>query len=491
MTPRRPHIVLFNPDQCRADAIGHLGNGAACTPVLDALAREEAVSFRHAFCQNPVCTPSRCSFMTGWYPHVRGHRTMHHMLHPERGEPVLLARLKRLGYHVWWGGKNDLVPGGLGFEPYCDVKHQPPGPLRPDSHAAQEWRGPPDADNYYSFFRGELPPGPDGRYLDLDWGWVDGAVEHIRSCRDGRPMCIYLPLLFPHPPYAVEPMYLRRIDAARLPPRVPVPDGWRGKPALLRRLHELQRLGGWSEARFDALRRVYLGMVARVDDQLGRVVQALKDAGAWDDTALFVFSDHGDFTGDYGLVEKTQNTFEDCLTRVPFVVKPPRGVAAAPGVREALVELLDLPATIDDLLGVDPGYDHFGRSLLPLIAGGRDAHRDAVFCEGGRLASERHCSEAQSNPSLDPSHLYWPRMVAQRSDGPEHGKAVMCRTERWKYVRRLAEPDELYDLQSDPRELRNRIDDPSLAEVAGRLRDRMLRFFVETADVVPREADRR
>ncbi|MFW5874268.1 MAG: sulfatase-like hydrolase/transferase, partial [Verrucomicrobiota bacterium] len=63
----------------------------------------------------------------------------------------------------------------------------------------------------------------------------------------------------------------------------------------------------------------------RETHQFGRIVQALKDKGVWDDTAAFFFSDHGDYTGDYGLIEKNDNTFEDCLTRVPFVFKPPQG----------------------------------------------------------------------------------------------------------------------------------------------------------------------
>ena len=91
MSPR-PNLVIFNPDQWRGDVLGHLGNPAAITPNLDAWAATEAVSFRNAFTQNTVCTPSRTSFMTGWYPHVRGHRTMFHMLRPD--EPMLLKRLK-------------------------------------------------------------------------------------------------------------------------------------------------------------------------------------------------------------------------------------------------------------------------------------------------------------------------------------------------------------------------------------------------------------
>lgn len=124
MAGKLPHILIFNPDQWRGDVLGHLDNPAAVTPNLDAITENDAVSFTNTYCQNPVCTPSRCSFMTGWYPHVRGHRTMFHMLQPD--EPMLLRELKEAGYYVWWGGKNDVVPAQNGFSDYCDVKYQIP-----------------------------------------------------------------------------------------------------------------------------------------------------------------------------------------------------------------------------------------------------------------------------------------------------------------------------------------------------------------------------
>ena len=107
----RPNLLLFNPDQWRGDVLGHRGNPAAMTPNIDASVASDAVSFVNTFAQATVCTPSRCSFMTGWYPHVFGHRTMHHMLHGPEAEANLLRVLRRNGYFVWWGGKNDLIPG--------------------------------------------------------------------------------------------------------------------------------------------------------------------------------------------------------------------------------------------------------------------------------------------------------------------------------------------------------------------------------------------
>jgi len=490
---RLPHILIFNPDQFRFDGLGHSGNPCAVTPNLDRLVAEDGVSFTNAFCQNPVCTPSRCSFMTGWYPHVRGHRTMFHMLHAD--EPNLLRALKRRGYFVWWGGKNDLLPGQSpeAIADCCDVKYAlprkplPMGGGWPDPSRS----GGPASDGYYSFYVGRLDKGGDEVYRDSDWLNVEGAVELIRSRPTDRPLCIYLPLTYPHPSYAVEEPWYGMIDRAKVPARIPAPPGWAGKPAMLRGIWERQRLAGWGEERWRELRATYYGMCARVDHQFGMLVAALKQAGIYGQTAIFFFSDHGDFTGDYGLVEKNQNSFEDVLTRVPFIVKPPEGVPVRPGKREALVELVDFPATVEALAEIRPEHTHFGRSLLPVIAGERAEGRDAVFCEGGRLHGETHCMELESTSSQNPAGPYWPRVNLQTSEGPEHGKAVMCRTRDFKYVRRLYEPDELYDLRRDPQELVNRIAEAELAAPLAALRERLLTFFLETGDAVPHQTDRR
>ncbi len=487
-----PHIVIFNPDQWRGDVLGHMGNPAAVTPNLDRAVQTDMVSFRHAFCQNPVCTPSRCSFMTGWYPHTRGHRTMFHMLQAD--EPMLLKTLKDAGYFVWWGGKNDVVPAQHGYDAYCNVKYQAPNtparPLRRNLHVDDAWRGEPGSDTYYSFYAGRIPKADDEPYIyDGDWAMVEGAVEAIRNRPADQPLCIYLPLSYPHPPYGVEDPWFSMIERDALPQRLPTPADWQGKPGLLKGIYERQNMAGWTEERWTELRATYYGMCARVDHQFGVVVDALRDAGIYDDTAVFFFSDHGDFTGDYGLVEKTQNTFQDCLTRVPFLIKLPAAYPVQPRISDALVELIDFPATVEAVTGIAPQHTHFGRPLLPVIAGETDEHRDAVFCEGGRLAGEQQAKELES--LSDSTSNYWPRLSWQQADGPEHTKAVMCRTHQYKYVFRLYETDELYDLQADPGEQHNRIDDPSFETIRQRMRDRMLRFLVETADHVPWKADKR
>jgi arylsulfatase A-like enzyme len=260
---------------------------------------------------------------------------------------------------------------------------------------------------------------------------------------------------------------------------------------LLKGIYERQNLQSWSEDRWCELLATYYGMCARVDAQFGMIVETLKKTGIYDDTCIFFFSDHGEFGGNYGLVEKTQNTFQDCLTRVPFIVKPPKGVEIRPGIREALVELVDMRATVEAIIGLRPDYTHFGKSLLPLISKELDQHRDAVFCEGGRLHVERHAMELESSSHQSPQGLYWPRVGLQSSLGPEHTKAVMCRTRTHKYVHRLYEKDELYDLVADPQELHNQINNPNYTDVLQQLKERLLTFYLETGDVVRHKPDQR
>ena len=112
-----------------------------------------------------------------------------------------------------------------------------------------------------------------------------------------------------------------------------------------------------------------------------------------------------------------------------------------------------------------------------------------MFSEGGRLHGETQAMELESNMTRD--GLYWPRVGLQQTEGPMHTKAVMCRTENYKYVRRVYESDELYDLVDDPHEQHNVINDPAYADILAQHKERMLQFFIETADVVPFDTDRR
>src|SRR5699024_5728423 len=151
-----------------------------------------------------------------------------------------------------------------------------------------------------------------------------------------------------------------------------------GKPRMEQLIRQYIAMDQYTEADWNELRGSYLGMCRKVDEQVGRLLKALHDSGTYDNTLILFMSDHGDYTGDYDLVEKSHNCFEDCLTRVPFIVKPPKGDAIDPGICPALTELVDLYATVMDYAGVTPGHTHYGHSLRSMVQDRSNHHRDAV-----------------------------------------------------------------------------------------------------------------
>jgi len=499
----KPNIIIFNPDQWRADVLGHTGNPAALTPNLDEMVSKDAVSFSNAYCQSTICTPSRCSFMTGLYPHTRGHRTMHHMLHLEHGETHLMRLLKENGYYVWWSGKNDLLPADSDFSESCDCRFNASEDdyrrwgysLREGTHGGSMlWRGDPNGSNYYSFLKGKLDKADKDVYFDNDWAAVFGAIDVIAAYEEDTPFCINLSLTSPHPPYCVEEPWFSSINRVAIPDIRHEPENYSGKASMLKGLYENQNLQSWDDERFRELRAIYYGMCSRLDYQFGMIVNILKKRGLYDNTAIFFFSDHGDYTGDYHIVEKCPNSFEDTLCAVPFIFKPPKEVDFSAGVTDEFIELIDFPATVFDLTKIDPGYDHFGISLLPLIRGDACTHREAVYCEGGRLRGEIQATESESLIDHDPGKpgLYYPRLQLQMNDDRVyHTKATMCRTKRYKYIKRLYEGDEFYDLINDPDEVHNVITDPEYMERIQEHKELMLDWYMRTCDVVPRDTDKR
>ena len=488
---KKPHIIIFNPDEMRADSLYHLGNPAAITPNLDAFAANEAVSFSNAYCQNPVCVPSRCSFFTGLYPHTKGHRTMSYLLHP--GETSLFSELKNAGYYVWMNTRNDLFAGQI--KGWCEENANEifypetidsPGPVNPNQ------RGEKGGKWYYSHFRGKLALDENGRNYNKDDADVDAAIERLTHPIDDRPMCVFMGLFYPHPAYCVEEPYFSAIDRNKLPPRIKL-EGSSGKSKMTHAMHDLANLeGNLSEADWDELRATYLGMVMKVDDQFGRLISALKKEGIYDDCAIFVLSDHGDFTGDYGCVEKPQNDFEDCLIRVPFLVKPPKGIEYTPGISDSFIELVDFYATVMDFADVEPDHTHFGKSIRPILQQHDLPHREYVYCEGGRIPGEICADEYHSYGPRGSSEEsdYWPKMISQ-TDDIKHEKGIMMRGKRFKYVSRILEDDELYDLLNDPEEKCNVIDNPEFAETVSKMRNTMLKWLEYTGDTVPLKLDSR
>ena len=197
--------------------------------------------------------------MTGWYPHTFGHRTLYHLLRPN--EPNLLKYLKSNGYYVQWNGKNDL----LAQASFADSVTQrsaatAPSPLWPANPF------PPDHRFFKSFYFGPRGRGSQPPYQDFDWAWTQEAIEFLQS-PPAEPFMLYLPLVFPHPPYSVEEPYFSMYDRGAV--RQPLPAQLDDKPHFMRELHRRYGIDRLDEADLREIVATYWGMVTRFDDLVG------------------------------------------------------------------------------------------------------------------------------------------------------------------------------------------------------------------------------
>ncbi len=479
------NFIFFMPDELRAESVGCYGHPLAPTPNIDRLAAEGA-RFDQCHVQHTVCTPSRCSLMTGWYPHVRGHRTLWHMLRPD--EPNLLKYLKGAGYDVYWGGKNDLLAPASFADSVTDFRlGDRSRRALPGSRAGLTPPYPPDDPRYYSFL---YDPPPVERVEQLsDFRNVDGAIELLRS-RPAEPFAIYLPLTFPHCPYYAPPPWHDLIDPAAIPPLRPA--DLPGKPDFHALIHRTRRLDELDEGALRKINAVYLGMTGVIDRLLGELLDALDERGLAADTALFFFTDHGDWAGDFGLVEKWPSALDDTLTRIPLIARVPGG-ARGHVVREP-VELFDVMATTLDLAGIPARHTHFARSLAPQLGGAAGDPDRAVYAEGGYDPHEPHAFEGRPTDQIaarGPENIYYPKGRLQQ-DAPESVcRAAMIRTGTHKLIHRPLGVGELYDLTADPRELHNLHGRPEYEGVRRDLERRLLDWYVRTGDATPFDEDPR
>lgn len=468
--------VFFVPDELRAESVGCYGHPLASTPNMDRLA-EEGVRFDNCFVQHSVCSPSRCSFMTGWYPHVRGHRTLWHSLRPD--EPNLLRYLKESGYEVHWWGKNDLLSRESMGLSVTSAQSLGRGAHGPNPYA-------PDDPEYHTFLRGPYA----GALEDQsDYANVQGAIDYLHS-GPKEPFAIYLPLSLPHCPYSAPQPWHDMIDPDDLPPLRPA--GLPNKPDFHDLIRKTRRLDEVDEAILRKVQAVYLGMTAFLDHTLGRLLEALDETGQAEDTAVFCWSDHGDWAGDYGLVEKWPSAMDDTILRVPFLARVP-GMAAGHAVSEP-IEAFDVMATALDLAGIEAQHTHFARSLVPQLQGEAGDPDRAAFAEGGYDAHEPHCFEGKDTgdqAGRTPEHPYYPKGRLQQDHPESVCRTVTIRTATHKLVRRTAGLNELYDLTADPLELDNVHGQPQYREVQARLEQALLDWYLHTSDVTPWDEDAR
>jgi choline-sulfatase len=412
--------------------------------------------------------------MTGWPVHVRGHRSLYYFLRPD--EPHLFQYLKRNGYDVYWYGKNDL----LATESFADSVTEWGARAARGKGKGNPW--PFEDRRYYSFLHGE---GPDRRDTG-DWAQVEAAMKVLER-ESPKPFCIYLPLSMVHPPFTAPKDFYGMYDPAKVPALRPA--GLAGKPNFHDAIRRTRRLDKMTEADFRQIRAVYLGMVSYLDWMFGELMGAVERTGHANDTAVFFFSDHGEWGGDYGLVEKWPSACDDVLTHVPVMARVP-GVSKAGHVSREVIELYDVMATCLDAAGIQAEHTHFARSFMAQLRGERGDAGRAAFCEGGYNVNEPQCFEPMGDFQSE-QNIYYPKVKLQNEHPETITRATMVRTLEWKLVARPDGVSELYDLARDPQELRNVYGQRQYAARQAELEKRMLDWYIRTADVAPKKHDPR
>lgn len=485
--PRAPNILLITTDQQRADHLGLKGLEAITTPNLDRLGKE-GIHFDRAYCPSPICTPTRLSLLTGRYPSSHGGYSIGVTL-PSIPCPTLPALLGEVGYVTALFGKSHFVSRAM------EAQHMA-GTAEIPSDFFRHWKGP-----YLGFqeFAGSsghsMNAQPEQHYREylrdagVDWKdwfpsqradydhhfcgswnipemyhdthWVAGeTLRFIDRQREGVPWFCWASFQDPHEPFACPEPWYSSVDTDKMSlfegyvenefnDRHPIYEAcyrrelskWRdgpGVPCVYGTPEKMNRARNAMQAT--------LGMLAFIDDRVGSILQKLEQLDQLKNTIVIFTSDHGEMHGHHGLWGKGITAYEDCQ-RVPLLIWGP-GLVVQRGTLPALANLIDLPATILSLAGVDVPSGFQGKDLSPILKGGNDSVQDCTLVE---------CRPTQSG-------LYQQSLI----------------TERYKIVIYRDETEgELYDLEADPEQYHNLWCFPEMQQIRDGLLLRMIRFQME------------
>nr|WP_197092894.1 sulfatase [Haloferax gibbonsii] len=460
----RPNVLFILCDQMRRQAMSCAGDPNVSTPNLDRLA-DDGVRFTNANSTAPICVPARLSLVTGQHPHTRN---AHHHWRMSPAERTYGHEFAENGYQTGYVGKWHLA----------DVGRSRPVP---ETHQGgfDYWRGfelknDPFDTSYY--VDDDPEPHPiDGYQTD---GLFDLGTEFLDEHGTGDdPFCLTVSVEPPHPPFIAPEEFLDEWEdkPLELRPNVPYPDAeppltifgepyesWGDRETSTPELYEQYPYHG--ETFFDEMRKYY-AMIENLDDNVGRLLDELEHRGIRDETAIVFTSDHGELLGSQGSMAK-QHPYEESVG-VPLIISYPDGGIDTGRTIDTPTCTEDMVPTFLGLAGIESDQDLPGADLTPLM---RDADetldRDGVLLEFVR----------EIRPMM-----------------PYHDETWRAfRTERYKYTVKgydnmspgsfteWGEPWQLYDLQEDPYEQHNLVDDPEYRDVAremhGRLRDALIEY---------------
>ncbi|MFT4021583.1 MAG: sulfatase-like hydrolase/transferase, partial [Acinetobacter sp.] len=314
----KPNFVIIIADQLRADALSLFGNKIVKTPHIEALAKQGVV-FKQAYTQHSVCSPSRVSFLTGNYPHVKGERTLSNLIQPDQAN--FLKDFKENGYEVVHiGGRGDTFALNA-----TEVSVSSYGFADPELSSLHDFMYRPVQQNIQqtlasnplarSFYRGKKPK----EQLSFDESCIQTIEQWVKKPKP-QPWLLYVPLIDPHPPFYVEEPWFSMYDREKLD----LPLAAQAlQPEYLQALRQAHGWDQYTENDWREIKAVYYGMVSRLDDHIGRIRTALNTQGLDENTYIVFFSDHGEYLGDFGVVEKWPSGLHHCLTNTPLIISGP------------------------------------------------------------------------------------------------------------------------------------------------------------------------
>ena len=460
------NIIFLMTDQHSVSTLGCHGNPVVRTPVLDRLA-ERGTRFTHAFTPTAICTPARASLLTGAAPFrhrllANYERNVGYLEDLAEDQFTFAEALRdadwQLGLVGKWHGGVRRTAADYGFA----------GPTLPG------WHNPIDHPDYLAYLaehglppyrisnpiRGVAPNGEPGNLMAARLHQpVEATFEHYLATRtiellerfaaDSRDRPFFLATHFfgPHLPYILPDKYFDRYDPdeIELPPSAR--EDFANKPPVQRNYSAHWAFDTMDEATSRKLIAAYWGYVTLIDEEIGRILDAVDRLGLADRTAVLMTADHGEFTGAHRLHDKGPAMYEE-IYRIPGLARIPG--APAGQTRDEFVTLMDFTATILDIAGLPTESAVDGRSLLPLVFGEHPEWREAMLAE------------------FHGHHFPYPQR--------------MLRTRTHKLVVNPESVNELYDLRADPHELVNRIDDPRLAGIRRELMIELYRQLRERGD---------
>ena len=429
----RQNLLVIMVDQMRYDSLGFTGCPVASTPNIDALAAEGA-QFDRAYTSLPSCCPARQSFLTGMRPEQLGAHWNFDItlkipsITPENftWTQALKDQGYRMGYVGKWHVAADHTPLDFGYDQYfSDYEHHR---FIKDKYPDLKYQEP---------FLGEVDPLPlEDTVTHYLANKAVSMMEELAS--EEGPWHLRFDLSEPHLPCRPAAPFAGRVDPASLEPWGSFCDKFVNKPYI----HAQQPISwGLDEMTWEDWAPVvarYHEVVSQMDDAVGRVLNKVKELGLEENTTIIFTTDHGDMGGSHRMIDKHYVLYED-VTHVPMIIKAPGRTKAGQHVEGFTCHAIDIAPTMLDWMGVETPEHIQGRSLWPMIAGENESDRDRVISSGNGQQFGLFCSR-------------------------------MLRTERYKYVWNLTDVDEFYDLETDPWELNNRIDDESVAPILAQMR---------------------